>query len=470
LLPVLLCGAEVRDLAEEARRFAPEFAADAILRLASVAKHESAKWRRAQIEDAFHLAASARSRFKVTGRSAPGEPRKLDAFAADLELDGLSLQSGAVRAMLSVDAASARELFQKIVLPVPVDIPCEMPAPDFTAYYAAASQIMVSGFNAEERRRGEPFQLAMALLRGLRTAEQAGPAARMLVEAGLDHGDSQASAAAFAEALSGLSAGDASFSTAVWRDDLVSYVSALGSMLESGGAPVQPLAQSLRRFLVTHLTGSRCRLQAEDPRAALALRDSFNRLFGHVLQPIALEEVLPGSIGRGAAPQHDPHTAAISHHLRRLRMMDRNHPNWKELLRQASETIDAWDPGDLDSAEAFHRKAGLLQALLEVMPADDSRLHVLQTYTSMVSTSPVRRSHPAGWLWHAQVLRSRLRLSTASRLEEELEASGDGLIAYYAALERVAPEAPPVCSAAGVCPAMQGPDAMRAELLSFLFN
>ena len=469
LIPALLWGTEAADLAEQARRFPPEFAADALLRLAAANKG-TPDWRRTQLEDAFHLAALAHSRSKVTGRSAPGEPRKLDAFASDLGLDTLTLQSRAVRAMLSADSARARELFQQILLPPPAEIPCGSPAPDFAAYYGAASQILQAGFTLEERRRGEPFHLAMVLVRGLTAAEQAGPAARMLVEAGLDYGEAQAAAAAFAEALARFRTSDVSFSAAVWRDELPSYVSAVASILESGGAPVQPLAQSLRRFLVVHLTASRCGPYAADPRPAMALRDSFNRRFGHAAPAIALEDTLPERIERGAPEEAETQTAAIALQLRRLRMTHRDHPEWKNMVRQTIESIDAWEPANLDSAETFHRKAGLLQALLEIMPADESRQDVLKNCTALVAKSRVRRSHPAGWLCHANVLRSRLRLWAASSLLEELDVSGDGLLAFHAALERVAPEPPPVCSAKGVCPAVQGADAMRAELLAFLFH
>jgi hypothetical protein len=334
----------------------------------------------------------------------------------------------------------------------------------------AASQVLKSGFTAEERRRGEPFQLAMALVRGLTAAEQAGPATRMLLEAGLSQGETQAAAAGLAEALATLRAADVSFSAAVWRDNLLSHVAALASLLESSGAPVQPLAQSLRWFLVTHLTASRCAPHAGDPRAVMSLRASFNLRFGRAAPPITIEETLPARIDRPIQKDPEPEMAAIALQLRRLRLTDRNNPEWKNLLRQARDAIESWEVGSPAGPDQFHWKAGLLQALLEVMPADESRHPVLRIYTAMISTSPVRRSHPAGWFWHAQVLQSRLRLSGAQALLEELQASGDGLLSYYAALERIAPQPAPACSPGGVCPAMGGPDAMRAELLSFLLN
>jgi hypothetical protein len=71
LIPTTLVCAprEVRYLAEEARRFPPEFAAEALLRLAGAA-NQSAEWRREQMGDVFRLAVPASRRIRSTGRSA----------------------------------------------------------------------------------------------------------------------------------------------------------------------------------------------------------------------------------------------------------------------------------------------------------------------------------------------------------------------------------------------------------------
>ena len=461
-------AAEVRHLAEEARRLPAEFAADALLRLAS-AGTESAEWRRAQIEDAFNLAGSASRRFKVTGRSASGEPRNLDAFAGELGLDTLSLQSRAARAMLSRDAGRARELFQQIVLPAPEETPCGSAPADLAPYYEAASQILSRGFTPEQRRRGEPFQLAMSLVRGVKTAEQLGPTARMIREAGLIGGESHAAIAAFAEALSQLRAADVTFSAAVWRDGLLDQVSALASTLESAGASVEPLAQGLRRFLVSHLTGARC--ASADESAALGVRDAFNRRYGSLTEPIAIEETRPAGAAQVAAQASEPGFREITNQLRRLRFTTRDNPEWKHMQRQAVEAIEAWAPQDSGGAEAFHRKAGLLQALLGLLPDEESRERVLHTYTAMVVGSPVRQSHPAGWFLHALALERRLRNSASPPpMLKDLEAAGEGLLAYYAALDHAAPKPRPACPGDGVCFDFSDPELLRAELVAFLLN
>ena len=132
--------------------------------------------------------------------------------------------------------------------------------------------------------------------------------------------------------------------------------------------------------------------------------------------------------------------------------------------------IADFQAGELDPAEAFHRQAGFFEALLELMPQDARRTSTLEIYTAMVAGSAVRQTDPVGWYWHAQVLLSRLRLAGATRLRQEFETSGDGLLWFQARLDGVAPEPRPACLDGGGCSVLTGPDAMRSELLAMLLN
>ena len=100
----------IRDLADAAP---PEFTADALLRIVESGKLADKAARRELLEHAFQLAASAK--FPVQMQAAQGTTTDTragslsDAYA--LKLDALSLQSRAVRDMLPLDHAKARELF-----------------------------------------------------------------------------------------------------------------------------------------------------------------------------------------------------------------------------------------------------------------------------------------------------------------------------------------------------------------------
>src|SRR5579864_1232184 len=105
----------------------PEFAADGLLRVVESGKIADRNARRDLAEQAFRLAAMAKFSVRmrgVGGSLADTRPGFLSR-AYDLKLDSLSLQSRAVRAMLPVDPAKARGLFQTIPRPALAKLTCD---------------------------------------------------------------------------------------------------------------------------------------------------------------------------------------------------------------------------------------------------------------------------------------------------------------------------------------------------------
>jgi hypothetical protein len=108
-----------RSIADLARGAPPEFTADALLRMVESGKLADQDARRALMEEAFQLAAAAK--FPCECKGLPGTTTDTasgslsQAYA--LKLDVLSLQSRAVRDMLPLDPAKARELFGQIARP-----------------------------------------------------------------------------------------------------------------------------------------------------------------------------------------------------------------------------------------------------------------------------------------------------------------------------------------------------------------
>lgn len=464
---VLCVYSQVRELAEEARRFPPEFASAALLRLSGV-RAEPAKWRRAQVEDAFQVAGSARAPFKRTAPRTFGL-RSLEAYSSELDLDVVTLRSRAARAMLDFDVNHARELFQQIALPAAANPGCGALAPDLAAYYETAAEILVRGFTAEERKRGEPFQFTTATIRAMQSAAQAGPVARMLAGAPLDDAEFDAAVEILAERLTKLKPDDVLFSAAIWRDDLWSQVSTIAARQELRQVTPRPLAQAFRHFLVAHLSGVRCAMMGE-PRPATQLTTAFQQRFGRMVPALASEDMAPSEVKESATAGQELQTGGLGYRLRQLRYSDSRDPQWRTRAEAAAREIADFQAGDLQPAEAFHHQAGFFEALLELIPSDAKRSSTLEIYTAMVAGSAIRQTDPVGWYWHAQVLLSRLRLAGATRLSQEFEASGDGLLAFQARLDQVAPEPRPACLEGGVCSILTGPDAMRAELLAMLLN
>src|SRR5579864_4554568 len=143
-----------QSIVELAHAAPPEFAADALLRVVESGKIPDRNTRRDLLEQAFRLASSAR--FPVRMRGVPGS--MLDtrsgnlSKAYDLQLDALSLESRAVRDMLPLDAAKARELFENIVRPSLATLTCDDALVyDVGEFYQTLAAVANATFTQKER-------------------------------------------------------------------------------------------------------------------------------------------------------------------------------------------------------------------------------------------------------------------------------------------------------------------------------
>lgn len=110
---LFLAQATAPALLDQARSLPPEFSADTMLRLAASRFAAEPKRRRELIEEAFVAGGHAQLVY----------PRALDGMAADSrpslefhrnDLEALTLQTRAVKAMLSIDPARALAMFRDI--------------------------------------------------------------------------------------------------------------------------------------------------------------------------------------------------------------------------------------------------------------------------------------------------------------------------------------------------------------------
>lgn len=142
----------------------PEFAADALLRVASNTKIEKTL-REDLIARAFHLAAGAQLHTPLNSVGQLADTRSgMVASAARLNLDTLSLQSRAVRGMLELDKQKARDLFLEINQPSAAQS-CDQPlVPDTGQLYGVLASVANETFTDLERRKEEPVNLVMGYI------------------------------------------------------------------------------------------------------------------------------------------------------------------------------------------------------------------------------------------------------------------------------------------------------------------
>lgn len=153
-----------RTISDLAAAAPPEFAADALLGMVESGKLVDKNSRRVMIEQAFQSAASAK--FPVRMQGLPGTTTDTSSGslsqAYDLKLDVLSLQSRAVRDMLPLDPAKARDLFSQIVKPTLAPLTCDDALIyEPSEYYVALTAVVNGAFTAKEKAKDEHFNLLL---------------------------------------------------------------------------------------------------------------------------------------------------------------------------------------------------------------------------------------------------------------------------------------------------------------------
>src|ERR1051325_8181481 len=98
--------AEVLALVDQANSLPAEFRADTLLRIALSKLITDAKWKKELIEEAYWSAAHATLPYAQMAQI-PSDLVAVNSFRAN-RLDGLSLQSRAIEAMLAIDSKKAR--------------------------------------------------------------------------------------------------------------------------------------------------------------------------------------------------------------------------------------------------------------------------------------------------------------------------------------------------------------------------
>jgi len=159
----------------------PEFAADALLRIAEKAKL-TPEGKIELLEEAFRLA--QRAHFSIPYRSFRAESDSLAATrnqAYRLQLDTLSLQARAVRALLPIAPAKARQYFELMRLPQLPQLTCAGALiPDVATFYDLLGQVAPATFSAKERAKEEDVNFVLNYISRITSPVQLAPAARLV--------------------------------------------------------------------------------------------------------------------------------------------------------------------------------------------------------------------------------------------------------------------------------------------------
>jgi hypothetical protein len=407
-------------------------------------------------------------------------------LASDLRLDRLSIQCRAVKAMSLLDPARAREMFTDIgALEFPQPSCLDFLVPDLSLFYETLADVHRLGFSAAERSRREDVTLVEGSLRGIHSSLQLAPAARLVSALKVGPEERSLLLAAYGGAMAQITDSDRAFSTAMFRQKLADRVLDLATVAKREGASVGPLLQVLRQYLVRHFESKRCADTVQHESTWKALKDpvrAFNER-GRSLQldlpPLKLDKE-PSLAATDSRPVLRPYwgDSGAGQLLQRIfglggkdsgvRLEEREtlSREWGQRAWSLLADVEKWrgDPGD-EAPDVFNKKAGLLESLVDILPAGDLHRRAAHSYVSFLSHHPMQRESPLEWLRYVEELLLLARPFTdegkkelerslkrgiripglphggGTAILDELERSADPVLALYGRLERVLPEA-----------------------------
>ena len=438
---------EIRELVRLARNLPPDFAADALIRLAGSPRIRDNEWRRELIDDAFGRAYGAQVPYaRASTLGVPPDSRQgAELFSYTTTLTRLTLQVRAAQMMLALDQEHARDLFEAIELNL-TPTPCSdalVPAVD--EYYSAVSLFARTSFN--DNRADAIRFLELYLWRAHLPSEM--PAVARAVLRFMPRRDEASYLEGVIRWILNKSDRDArGFS--ISDLDIVSRMAALQKADHDLGVIGSHLMQALREYLITQLKGPRC----GDSLTELLMPASFNAARALVnaetdVDPIDAAAMRPSQmldvaridlywrtldaryLHEGVLRLHGPDRMPLPMKVRRTK-------DWREDAERLLVDLEEWQ-GFHEAVEGdyFYQKAVVFTQLLDLMPPSSVRAHALRAFVDFLRHTDLNRERRA--LWFAFVLRLGETASGESRDEilTALENSHHPVLTVYARMQRM---------------------------------
>lgn len=453
---------EIQSLVDLAGSAPPEFAADALLRIVESGRVENRDWKRELLRQAFDVAGRAQQpirRVPIPGSQADTRSGARGA-AMKLGLDALSLECRAIRDMLPIDPAQAREMFSTLAKPRLDPLSCdESLVYDADDFYGALQQIVSSAFTPAEREKDDHVHFLTTYLSGITAHAELAPAARAIAAVNFTPAQFEVAEGVFLTKLETVAHDDRSFSVAV--GPLQQAISSLALAAAHEGFSPQDIVRGFRKYLVSNLSGARCQDNVGVSTHAIAAGravDWFNTQFRGDAPAIQYDEIRPSSTEGSAKIEpywqsadakqimSDVKALRFSPQDRPLSGAERSTPEWKLALSEVLSKLENWQPGaEASEDDYFNEKAIVYEALLELTPAGDERDKILTAYVSFLAGSNMQQQSPVEWFWHARDTLDRLRNTAGgdpAKLLAAYKGSGNAVLTLCATLDAAVPAKP----------------------------
>jgi len=463
LLPLVFLrasgAADANTVVKLAREAPAEYAADAMIRLASTETlgHDA---RVKLLNEAFRRAAEAQHALRLHASiTRVGSPGGFLERAYRQDLDTMSLRLRVVRQMLPLDSAKATKLFLSMARPSVPAVRCdEMVVYDPSGYYDGLGAI------AKISPR-DPAKLLKDRVGGLTSPAQIAPVARLLHQLDLKDADLQALTLSLAASLREISGDDRSFT--YYAEVTGRAIQDLADDLNGRQVATLPLAEAYRLYLVNHLSADRCAddellnngppsfylttgRPAETQGAAAAALFAA-KIMVPPLKALSEQEMTPKSLDGFAAGVHaceDATCQNVNELARQLAFGPEGQPlteaqhntdGWRQTLEATLAALDGWQAGNGQADIVFREKTAVYSNLFLMSPGK-SREAVARSWLGYLKRSRPTVSDRTQWLLPVSALIGRAALDPANTgLAALLRAQDDPVISLYVKLEALAP-------------------------------
>lgn len=482
LAPKKKRSAEHEALIEELRLAPPELAASSMMNIAKLPEVEN-DWKAELYEEAFQIAGKAQKPVKLKGlpgSEADTRTGYLDDSYSYLKMDRLSLQTNAINQLIALKPAKARELWNDISKPpLPVRKCEEGLTYDLTSFYEVMKSVAQKTFSQEEIQNGEQARFLEQQINALASPAEVPSAANLIASLEIPAVQLNLLTGALLRAMEKLESDDRNFSR--HSGEIFDSMNALAKKCDHKNLGSTALMESLRAFLVKHLSAVRCAdnyFQKALPNAVKA----FNAILQSPERPIAYQnlnliaeaEIKPLKIEPAASyvrSWQTPQARSLLAGLRELRFGEtverqialnkegkqiqaltpevRKTLTWHRRLNEFLLEVAQWKPEhEKTETDYFNQKCGVYFVLVELTPPGANRERTLSEYTAYLKQHRLQTESFIEWFRNVYFLVRFGSLRESGQGEEayrqymnlaldSLQISGDQSLQLYARVTRL---------------------------------
>jgi hypothetical protein len=417
-----------QSLAELARGAPPEFTADALLRIieqgGGQGRLADKGSRHDLIEEAFRSASAAKFGVRMQGLTGTTTDTASGSLsrAYNLKLDGLSLQSRAVRDMLPLDTANARRLFVEIARPTLPQLTCDDAlAYDLSDFYQVLSAVVDGTFTPKERAKDEHLNFLTDYLGQATSPAEVPPLALVVQSVGATAQQRQGLWARLGGLLESMQTDDRSFSSSLPALDSLS---------------LPEMQASLAKY--------RQKSHGCESDSSSAPSDASKNAASTTPKPTAPKPATP-KLDAYWQSANSQQLLQLGKKLRfdsnNLPLSDaqRSTPEWQQQIDDYLNQFAGWT-ADQEPSEAdyYHEKCTVLMSLIELVPPGPESDKIISDYVGFISNSNLYQQSPAEWFLEPQALLDRFQTSKAMRAKilDAYQSSGNPVLSLEVALEK----------------------------------